>query len=340
MYKDIMDNVNIVTRNNKKTRHRVSANDFRIPHYDEYHLFQTLNYTIKQLKSICIHYGLHRSGNKKGIETRVVNYLLKSSKVCIIQRAWRKKLWSIVYKLIGPAAYNRSLCVNTTDFFTRQPLIDIEWNQFISLKDIEENKIYGFDIMSLYQLFKKTQKAALNPYTRISIHKYKPRLKRLIRILRILGQPACINIEQENFTDMKQQQELVATSLFQEINRLGNYTDPMWFMRLSRHSLIKFIRELRDIWYYRAQLSPHVQREICPPAGAPFRDGMVYILSTQSMEEIRDTALYNIRMMVTIGSNDDFKTLGAYYVLCALTLVSDEARNALPWLYHAVSDLT
>ena len=87
---------------------------------------------------------------QKEIETRVINYLINSSKALIIQRAWRKKLWSIVHKLIGPAAYNRSLCVNTTDFFTRQPLIDIEWNQFISLKDIEENKIYGFDIMSLY----------------------------------------------------------------------------------------------------------------------------------------------------------------------------------------------
>lgn len=332
-----MDSKNIV-RQSKIIRHRVSPNDFRIPRYDESYLFQTQNYTIKQLKSICMYYGLRRSGNKKEIETRVINYLINSSKALIIQRAWRKMLWTIVRKLIGPAAYNRSLCVNTTDFFTRQPLVDIEWNQFISFKDIKEDKIYGFDIMSLYQLFKKTHREALNPYTRSSIHKYKHRMNELIRILQILGHPASIIIEHDNSMDTQQQQELVTTSLFQEINRLGNYTDPMWFIRLSRQQLIQFVRELRDIWYYRAQLSPHIQRAICPSTGQPFSDNMVYILSTQPTEAIRDTALYTIRRMVTSASNDEFKTLGAYYVLCALTLVSDGARNALPWLYHAVSE--
>ena len=31
-----------------------------------------------------------------------------------------------------------------------------------------------------------------------------------------------------------------------------------------------------------------------------------------------------------------FKTLGSYYVLTALTLVSQEASTALPWLYQSV----
>jgi len=41
--------------------------------------------------------------------------------------------------------------------------------------------------------------------------------------------------------------------------------------------------------------------------------------------------------MVKSGHTNDNRSLGAYYVLAALTLVSDEARNSLPWLYQSVA---
>lgn len=40
---------------------------------------------------------------------------------------------------------------------------------------------------------------------------------------------------------------------------------------------------------------------------------------------------------VNSGIDKDSKTLGAYYVLGALTLVSTEASTSLPWLYQSVN---
>jgi hypothetical protein len=44
-----------------------------------------------------------------------------------------------------------------------------------------------------------------------------------------------------------------------------------------------------------------------------------------------------LEKMVNSGINTDSRTLGAYYVLSALTLVSEPAAQALPWLFHSVS---
>ena len=40
---------------------------------------------------------------------------------------------------------------------------------------------------------------------------------------------------------------------------------------------------------------------------------------------------------VNSGTDNDSKSLGAYYILGALTLVNTDAANALPWLFQSVS---
>ena len=42
--------------------------------------------------------------------------------------------------------------------------------------------------------------------------------------------------------------------------------------------------------------------------------------------------------MINKGINENSCVLGSYYVLCALTMVSSDAANTLPWLYEAVSN--
>ena len=64
--------------------------------------------------------------------------------------------------------------------------------------------------------------------------------------------------------------KLYTISIFQKIDELGNYTNSDWFLSLNRNSLIKYIKELVDIWYYRAALSPQVRQKISPPNGNPF----------------------------------------------------------------------
>jgi hypothetical protein len=41
--------------------------------------------------------------------------------------------------------------------------------------------------------------------------------------------------------------------------------------------------------------------------------------------------------LVNCGIDRDSKSLGAYYVLGALTLVNTEAATSLPWLFQSVN---
>ena len=43
--------------------------------------------------------------------------------------------------------------------------------------------------------------------------------------------------------------------------------------------------------------------------------------------------------LITKGTTDENKSLGAFYVLAALTLVNNEAAESMPWLYESVSYL-
>ena len=126
-------------------------------------------------------------------------------------------------------------------------------------------------------------------------------------------------------------------SLFQYIDSLGNLTDHTWFWNLGRINLIRFLRELTDIWSYRAQLSEEVKRQIVPPMGNPFRQVDIRTLPALSMIRLRENALNIIERLVTYGIDSSSKSLGAIYVLSALTLVSEPAANTLPWLYDSVA---
>ncbi len=57
------------------------------------------------------------------------------------------------------------VCVNDSDFVTMEPLKDITASHFISYKD-SDNFTYGFDVVSLYNLYVKSYPDVKNPYTR------------------------------------------------------------------------------------------------------------------------------------------------------------------------------
>ena len=57
----------------------------------------------------------------------------------------------------------------------------------------------------------------------------------------------------------EKQEELFIVDLFQHINTLGNYSDSEWFIVLQRAELIRFIRNIHDIWYYRANLTQEMK---------------------------------------------------------------------------------
>jgi hypothetical protein len=129
--------------------------------------------------------------------------------------------------------------------------------------------------------------------------------------------------------------------LFQTINALGHYSDPEWFIALTYEQHITFLRELIDIWNYRAELSHQARRTIYPPYGDPFPHYVLGWVTHQfyiylSPENIININLTVIERFISSAVSEGDRCLGSNFILCALTLVSIPAREALPWLYQSV----
>ena len=330
----------------------IKTGAFTIPSIKEFNNLYTINYKVNELKIIQKHYNIKCSGNKEHLKQYLYNYLYYSCKIIIIQKNARLLFIKKYIKFHGPAFYNRSICSNDVDFCTLDTIVSIPYNQFISFKD-ENNHIYGFDIISLYTLFKNGLLAMKknntnitndcyvdveNPFTK---QKFSANiLKQLIgyinisRILKII-----INLEYDELiavSDSKQVEMKILT-LFQKIDSLGNYTNIKWFLELDKKQLIRFVRELMDIWNYRANLPYEVKREIVPQRSDPFYDRTINpnMLGQYSFIQIRKYCATIIDILINSGLNTSSCSLGSYYVLCALTTVSKDAAETLPWLYEA-----
>ena len=105
---------------------------------------------------------------------------------------------------------------------------------------------------------------------------------------------------------------------------------------MNRNLLIKFVRELLEIWNYRSQITNEIKRTICPPNGDPFRNlNMTYIHTESNIHNVKKVILEVLEKLVNGGIDKDSKSLGAYYVLGCLTLVNADAATSLPWLFQS-----
>jgi hypothetical protein len=313
-----------------------------IPTINNYYDITKYNYSLLQLKTIAKFYKLKIIGNKKELLTRIFIFLCLSYHIIKIQKIFRGVLQRNFNFFHGPAYKNKKLCTNNTDFITMEELNDIKLNQFFSYKD-NDNFIYGFDMASIYSLIKNNKdsyKNIQNPYNRNLIPNYVIKnIKNIIRLGKILKKEINLEIEDDNceISDEKNI-ELRALTLFQNIDALGNYSNPQWFLSLNRIQLLKFMRELIDIWNYRAQLSIEIKQNICPPNGDPFRNlSGTYMYTEQNLNNIKKVILEVLEKLVNNGIDRDSQSLGAYYVLGSLTLVNENAASSLPWLFQSVS---
>ena len=341
----------------KKAFIKLVSEDFSVPDYKEYNNLLTINYSVSQLKLIAKYHKLKTTGNKEYLKKRLYNYLYFSYAIIIIQKSVRYNLTKKYIKLHGPGFYNKTLCSNDIDFCTLDNLNNIPYNQFISFKD-DNDHIYGFDILSLYNLFMKVTKNnktrtsselnsasstllnVQNPFTNIFFsYNVLKQLLEYIRLSNLLKIHIDLNYDDLAHLSINKQAEMKILTLFQRIDSLGNYTNIKWFLELDKYGLIRFIRELVDIWNYRANLSQETKREIVPPRGNPFYDEHLNVnnLPQYNFTQIRKYSITIIDLMINKGINENSCLLGSYYVLCALTMVSSEAATTLPWLYEAVN---
>jgi hypothetical protein len=324
---------NKARRRRASTRPRVRPEEFAILSFGEQQRLLDRNYKKEYLKRMCSHYGLRVGGNKDQLQARVWEHLRASVPALVVQRFWRRAAIRACARLRGPAFVNRTSSVNETDFYSMSPCVDIPTAQFTSLRDTN-GRTYSFDILSLATLFGKNGRGAVNPYNRqpFASTAYAD-LKRLIRLARAIGHTVATRPQAPPAETAAQR----SSSLFHDIYLLGHYPSPDWFDQLSRGEAVRYMRELMDIWRHRATLDRRTQCEICPPDGDPFRDVSMRGIEVRPEAEVKLSAVHVMSRMVRDGLSEDNRKLGAYYVLCALTLVNSEAAAEMPFLYAAVA---
>ena len=325
---------------NKQTK--ITEKDFKIPTTKEYISVIKFNYTVPMLKKICEKYNIPKSGNKQELSKNIYSFLYATNFIIKIQRNFRAHLKHRLKIVHGPAFNKKILCVNDTDFLTMESLDEIPNYNFYSFMD-EDKIIYGFDLSSLLNAINKDSNFR-NPYNRkaLPISKIKSDIYSIIKLNKIFNikpddnKNTNINNDNDNQISIYKIIELKILALCQKMDELGNYTDVNWFISLNRNNIIKFIRELHDIWSYRAQLTDQVKREICPNFD-PCVILNLYQLNTISIEELKIKMIKLIENLIYKGINRDSQYLGASFVLSALTLVNENAAQSMPWLYYSVA---
>jgi len=342
MITNICDDINNIILSDKfkkqyieltSNKQKISTSEFIIPTFKTAETIITHKFSLPQLKTIAKEYKIKVTGNKNQLTNRIYFYLFLSNKVIHIQKIFRGHLLRKYNKSHGPAYFNRKLCTNASDFLTMDPIDEISSDQFFSFTD-KDGFVYGFDIMAFYNLIYKSDNEIKNPYNRLTISQnIITQFRQLIRISRVLHIKISTDLSNVlNEVSSQKSIELRALTLFQNINALGNYSDPKWWMNLTQIKLFRFMHELTDIWEYRAQLTIDIKRQICPPNGMPFRNKPSTYMDLNAM---REYSLKILELFVNTGISNEFKSLGASYVLGALTLVNEDAAAAIPWLYQA-----
>jgi len=307
-----------------KKRLKITDDTFKIITCENYLNLKRYNYNVKQLKTICRHYKLPIKGNKPDIQLRIYNYLKCYKYATTIQKYWRGYLTRKINKLRGLNNFKRECC-NSQDFVTLEEIKNIPYLQYFSF--VHNGKNYGFDVISIYDYIVK-RKNKENPYDRTVFSSLiKSNLLKLKKLTKITKQNTIFeNVIETNVINIYE--------IFNKIDQLGNYSDVSWYTSLNYSSLMKFYRELYDIWIYRANLTYDTKFKISKYD--PFNNVKPFFFENYSIEELNNILLIVMKKFLYYAINDEYQNLGAMYILTALTIVSPGAAEAMPWYFSSV----
>lgn len=254
-----------------------------------------------------------------------------------LQQWWRWRHGLRSRRLHGPAFWHRALCTNDADFFSTDPVSDISGVTFFSYKD-PDNHVYGFDVRSIHTLIYRARTAGespTNPFTRAH---FAPEVLRsvtaCVRLLNKRGLPT----EWAPLTPPtpEQQIRMKIVDIFAKIDELNYYSSPEWFLELDEDDHREYYGHLYNIWTHRAGLSMAQKNTIVPGFHTRLFRFARWALADQPLESLQRMNLQVIRLLITSAADRNDRILGAMYAVSALTLVSDAARTAYPWLYESV----
>jgi len=243
-----------------------------------------------------------------------------------IRRAWGRWL----ARRAGPLLQFREESNNPFDFFSADPVGDIPLGDVVSF--VSEGKGYIMDIKSAVSLIEHAGAGAPeNPFNReplpalfikrVALHSVGKKKKGAWATLQPMSD------EQKN--------ALATTDVFSLIEDLGHYTDPSWFIDLSRLELQRFYMELADIWFHRVSLTPQDRHRIVPdrnPFSVPVSTSLI-----MHQKALRPLILGTCKSLVSSAETRSDKQLGALYIMGSLALVSHNAAMANPLLLDAFS---
>tara|TARA_B110001450_G_scaffold245028_1_gene257711 strand:+ start:490 stop:1413 length:924 start_codon:yes stop_codon:yes gene_type:complete len=277
----------------------------------------SVKHTLKILK-------LDTQGKKKELIERlyqyykVIHYYTKYiDTIIFIQNRMKQKI--------------KKRCVNIEDFYTLDKLDDIEPQFFYSY--IDQNKFrYGFDIRSLKKLLIKTK---INPYNRLNIPEYVIQsINNRIKIIETQQPETNVSTPIDLTEDQRIKNKIF--DVFEKIDSLNIITfsaNTNWFMKLSFNSLKKLYRGLEDIWNYRAQISTAEKNKIIPGNNIfNYNINNILNMMPETKNKLKHIILDEINKLVSSGIETENKKNGAYYVLIALTEVSQDCAQSIPWL--------
>jgi hypothetical protein len=254
-----------------------------------------------------------------------------------LQRWWRLAHGLRLRRAHGPAYWYRALCTNDSDFFSTDPVSDISGVSFFSYKDVD-NHVYGFDVRSIHTLIYRARTAGetpLNPFTRSPLPTGV--LRNVLGCVRVLSKRR-LPTEWAPLTPPtpEQQMRMKIVDIFSKIDELNYYSSPEWFLEMESDDHRNFYAHLHNIWTHRAGLSMAQKNTIVPGFHTRLFRFAHWALADQSIESLQRMNLQVIRLLITSATDRNDRILGAMYVISALTLVSDSARTAYPWLYESV----
>jgi hypothetical protein len=239
-----------------------------------------------------------------------------------------KEKWQVHYNEM------KTLVNNESDFLTFTPINDLNNTEIYIYKD-PDNFTWGFHIQSICELVKYSN---INPYNTKEIP---------LEIIKEIKEYIEYEQELETVGKLIEKKEIEVIlpktewdyikidciEIFQIMDNLDQYTKCDWFLSLQKEQLRILYKNIEDIWNYRTGLTPTEKNRYV-------KGGKLFTTPFQTVKTLNRYScmkllLADFRKLVTEGETRGERVTGAMWILTALTLVSEDAREAFPWLYQS-----
>jgi hypothetical protein len=256
--------------------------------------------------------------------------------------------------------------VITDDFVSMNSVHELEHYQRVFIE--EHGLLYGFNIASLIEYFmhsgvklytnteytNEMVTKCINPYTRNPFSEKNIRhLQRHIKLCHLLKYPIQYNQEPEEIKYEKlplSQQVMKRTNeMFRYFAEFGFYTNSKWLLNLSLPAIYNLGIYLNDIWLYRSNMTYELRNRIVPNCRngrntlkeyminiASLQNNYIFASNNEEQTEILNKSRMEMLDMFDVlckkGVDEDSRRIGTTYVLSAITLVSPDAAETMPWL--------